>query len=50
MPEFARWVNGHAHDGGGLSQAQEDLRNYYAALLALCQDSSVRGDGYWGLK
>jgi glycosidase len=50
MPEFARWVNGHAYDGGGLSPAQQDLRRYYAALLALCQDPSVRGDGYWGLK
>ena len=50
MPEFAKWVNGHAYDGGGLSQSQKDLRNYSAALLALCQDPSVCGDGYWGLK
>jgi glycosidase len=50
MPEFARWVNGHAYDGGGLSEAQKALRRFYADLLALCQDPSVRGDGYWGLK
>ena len=50
MPEFAKWVNGHAYDGAGLSSSQKDLRRYYAALLALCQDSSVRGSGYWGLK
>jgi glycosidase len=50
MPELAKWVNGHAFDGGGLSPAQKGLRNYYAALLALCQDPAVRGDGYWGLK
>ena len=50
MPEFAKWVNGHAYDGGNLSPAQKDLRQYYGDLLALCQDASVRADGYWGLK
>lgn len=50
MPEFARWVNGHAYDGGGLDPWQRDLRRYYADLLALCQDPAVRADGYWGLK
>ena len=35
MPEFAKWVNGHAYDGGGLSEAQRALRGYYADLLAL---------------
>ncbi|HJT77109.1 MAG TPA: hypothetical protein VJ739_07905, partial [Gemmataceae bacterium] len=50
MPEFVKWVNGHAYDGGGLSVAQTALRRFYAGLLALCQDASVRGDGYWGLK
>jgi hypothetical protein len=50
MPEFAKWVNGHHYDGGRLSQEQQALRHFYAALLALCQDPSVRGDGYWGLK
>jgi hypothetical protein len=49
MPEFAKWVNGRAYDGGGLSPAQTDLRRFYAGLLALCRDPSVRG-GYWGLK
>jgi hypothetical protein len=50
MPELVKWVNGHAYDGGGLSQAQHDLRRFYAGLLALCQDPSARADGYWGLK
>ncbi len=50
MPEFAKWVNGHAYDGGGLSHSQKDLRRFYAGLLGLCQDPSVCGDGYWGLK
>ena len=50
MPEFAKWVNGGRYDGGGLSKAQLALRQFYAALLGLCQDPSVLGDGYWGLK
>jgi len=50
MPEFAKWVNGHAYDGGQLSAEQESLRAFYADLLALCQDPSVCGSGYWGLK
>lgn len=50
MPEFAKWVNEHAYDGGRLSTAQRDLRRFYADLLAFCQDSSIRADGYWGLK
>lgn len=50
MPEHAKWVNGHAYDGGGLSASQQALRRFYAHLLALCQDSAVRGGGYWGLR
>src|SRR5215469_11598711 len=33
-----------------LSKAQLGIRQFYAALLGLCQDPSVLGDGYWGLK
>lgn len=50
MPDFVRWVNDHAYDGGGLSGTEVTLRNFYSALLGLCQDPSVQGDGYWGLK
>jgi len=50
MPEFVKWVNGHSYDGGGLAECQRRLRGFYAALYQLCQDPSVRGDGYWGLK
>jgi glycosidase len=50
MPEFVKWVNGHAYDGGGLSPEQQALRRFYAALGKLCQDPAVRGDGHWGLK
>jgi glycosidase len=50
MPEFVKWVNGHLYDGGGLSDSQCRLRDFYAAVFRLCQDPLVRGDGYWGLK
>jgi glycosidase len=35
MPEFAKWVNGHACDGGRLSKEQRDLRLFYGRLLRL---------------
>lgn len=50
MPEFAKWVNGHAYDGGRLSSSRSDLRHFYSGLLELCQDPAVRADGYWGLR
>jgi glycosidase len=50
MPEFAKWVNGHAYDGAGLSPSQKALRRFYGDLLRLCQHASVRGDGYWSLQ
>jgi hypothetical protein len=50
MPEFAKWVNGHAYDGGALSSEQKALRQFYCALGALCQHRCVCGDGHWGLK
>ena len=50
MPEFVKWVNGHAYDGGGLADWQKRLRQYYAGVLTLCQDPAVCGDGFWGLK
>jgi hypothetical protein len=50
MPEFAKWVKGHAYDGAGLSPSQKALRRFYGDLLRLCQHASVRGDGYWSLR
>jgi glycosidase len=50
MPAVTRWVNRHAFDGGGLSGQEWALRGWYSDLLALCQDPSVRGRGYWGLR
>jgi glycosidase len=50
MPEFAKWVHGHAYDGGSLAESQKSLRSYYGALLALCQDPAVCAGYYWGLR
>jgi glycosidase len=50
MPEFAKWVNHHAYDGGQLSPEQTALRRFYAALGKLCQHPCVLGEGHWGLK
>jgi len=50
MPEFAKWVNGHTYDGSVLSPSQRTLRRFYGDLLRLCQNLSVTGDGYWGLR
>lgn len=50
MPEFAKWVNGHAYDGADLSPSQKALRRFYGDLLRLCQHASVRGDSYWSLR
>lgn len=50
MPAVAQWVNGHRCDGAGLQASQLALRNFYAALCDLCQDTAVAGDGFWGLR
>jgi glycosidase len=50
MPEFAKWVNEHVYDGAKLSQEQKQLRKFFADLSALCQNQSIRGSGYWGLR
>lgn len=50
MPEHQKWVNGHAYDGGQLSEDQKKLRAYYGDLFALGQDARVRGNRFWGLK
>ncbi len=50
MPEFAKWVNEHKYDGAKLSKEQNHLRKFIADLAALCQDQSIRGSGYWGLR
>ncbi len=33
IPELAKWVNGHAYDGGKLSDEQKALRAFYSKLV-----------------
>ncbi len=47
MPEFAKWVNGGKFDGGGLSDGQKSLRDFYRRLLAAVDQPAFRdGDFY----
>lgn len=47
MPEFAKWVNGGAFDGGRLSDEQKALRDFYRRLLAAVDQPAFRdGDFY----
>ncbi len=42
MPEFAKWVNGGKFDGGGLSEQQRALRDFYRRLLAAIDQPAFR--------
>ena len=47
MPEFAKWVNDGAFDGGRLSDEQKSLRDFYRRLLAAVDQPAFRdGDFY----
>ncbi len=47
MPEFAKWVNDGKFDGGGLSEEQRGLRDFYRRLLAVVDEPAFRdGDFY----
>lgn len=49
MPELVKWVNGHRYDGGRLSAAQRDLREYYRRLLRLIGEPAFRDGAFYGL-
>ncbi len=42
MPEFAKWVNDHRYDGGGLSPQQQALRHFYGRLINLVGEPAFR--------
>jgi len=47
MPEFVKWVNDGAFDGGRLSDEQKALRDFYRRLLAAVDEPAFRdGDFY----
>lgn len=50
MPEFAKWVNGHAYDGAQLSDAQKSLRARYASLWALRREPAIAEGLFFSLQ
>ncbi len=49
MPELAKWVNGHAYDGGHLSPEQRELRVFYTRLVHLAGEPAFRDGEFFGL-
>jgi len=49
MPEFAKWVNGGAYDGGRLSPEQGALREFYRRLLHLADLPAFRDGEFYPL-
>jgi glycosidase len=49
MPELQKWVNGHGHDGGRLSDEQKQLRDTYGRLLAVTNEPAFRNGRFLGL-
>lgn len=46
MPEFTKWVNGGAFDGGRLSPAQKALREFYGRLVTLTNEPAFRNGDF----
>lgn len=45
VPHFQRWTNGKQFDGGGLSEEEKELRNFYQRLLSFTvQSEALMGD------
>ena len=42
MPEFTKWVNDGAYDGGRLSNEQKSLRAFYSRLMNVAGDPAFR--------
>lgn len=49
MTEFAKWVNGGAYDGGKLSSAQNELRDWYGNLIRLMHEPAFTRGEFYGL-
>jgi glycosidase len=49
MPEFVKWVNGHAYDGGRLSDEQKALRAWYSQLLRMLREPAFAAGDFYGL-
>jgi glycosidase len=49
MPEFTKWVNGGKYDGGGLSEEQQALREWYGRLIRATQSPAFTHGDFYGL-
>jgi hypothetical protein len=49
MPEFTKWVNGGKYDGGGLSNEQKALRDWYGKLIHATQSPAFTAGEFYGL-
>jgi glycosidase len=49
MPEFTKWVNGGAFDGGRLSADQKELRSWYGKLIQVVQAPAFTCGEFYGL-
>ena len=49
MPEFTKWVNDHKYDGGQLSFAQTQLREFYSRLINLVGEPAFRDGKFFPL-
>jgi len=49
MPELVKWVNGHRYDGARLSAEQQELRVFYARLIALTGEPAFRDGAFFPL-
>lgn len=49
MPEFVKWVNGGKFDGGGLSDQQKSLRDFYRRLLTALDQPAFRDGDFFPL-
>jgi glycosidase len=49
LPELSKWVHGHRYDGGGLSQEQRELRQWYGRLLHACNEPAFRTGAFYGI-
>ena len=46
VPHQQRWMNGGAFDGGQLTDAEKDLRDFYSRILNLSRDEVFAAGGY----
>jgi glycosidase len=49
LPELTKWVNGGKYDGGRLSEAQINLREWYGKLIRVTQAAAFTHGEFYGL-